>query len=81
MQWKGSKFEFNCESLEKSTFNLVDVFYIMRLCSYENELALKFKMGNSNNRVFKKENFKKGDQANLNGGLWIGDFENGGEGF
>ena len=49
----------------------------MRLCCYENELHLKFKMGNSNNRVFNKENFKKGDLANLNGGLWIGDLEKG----
>lgn len=61
--------------MEKTPFNSTDVFYIMRLCIYENELHLKFKLGNQNNRVFKKENFKKGDQANLNGGLWTGDLE------
>lgn len=74
--WKNCKFEFNSELLEKSQFNQTDVYYIIRLCCYENEQHLKFKVGNSNNRVHQKEVFKIDDVANKNGGLWLGNIEN-----
>lgn len=47
---------------------MIDVYYLMRLCCYENEQNERFKMEICNNRVLQKDL-----QVKQNGGMWSAD--------
>lgn len=55
IRWKDSRFVFNSSNLEESLFNVLDVFYMIKLCSYENEQSEQFRLQITNNRVFNKQ--------------------------
>jgi hypothetical protein len=63
LQWLDS--EFILVDLDKKPFALSDVYYLLKLCCYENEQSSKFKLKKQNHLLCQRQG-----EFKTKGGIW-----------